>query len=171
MEQIKEKSTIVIRRVEPEDYLMLRELYNDEAVYTNTLQLPYPSKIDWQKRTEHSDNNEISLVALIDGIIVGHLGIHLNTRLRRRHSATFGISVHADFQGKGIGSALIKAMTDLCDNWLNIRRIELEVVTDNTAAIVLYEKFGFKIEGTAEEYSYQNGEFKSVHFMSRLHIY
>lgn len=37
---------------------------------------------------------------------------------------------------------------DLADNWLMLARIELGVFTDNEKAIKLYEKFGFKIEGT-----------------------
>ncbi len=57
------------------------------------------------------------------------------------------MSVHDDFQNRGVGSALMAAMIELADNWLGLRRIELEVYADNAAAIHLYEKFGFVIEG------------------------
>ena len=47
-------------------------------------------------------------------------------------------------------------MLDLADNWLNLTRIEPSVYTDNAAAVVLYEKFGFEIEGTHRRYAFRN---------------
>lgn len=35
------------------------------------------------------------------------------------------------------------AILDIGDNWLNLKRVELEVNTDNPVAVHLYEKFGF----------------------------
>ncbi len=79
------------------------------------------------------------------------------------------MSVHDDFQNRGVGSALMAAMIELADNWLGLRRIELEVYADNAAAIHLYEKFGFVIEGTARDYARRPGGFVDAHHMARLH--
>src|SRR5215216_6062734 len=46
-----------------------------------------------------------------------------------------GMAVHDDWQGKGIGTALMEAALDLADNWLNLTRIELRVYTDNAAGV------------------------------------
>ena len=73
----------------------------------------------------------------------------LNQRVRRRHVATFGIGVDPRYHGKGVGSRLMQAMIDLCDNWAAIERIELTVFTDNPAAMALYRKFGFEIGAPA----------------------
>ncbi len=67
--------------------------------------------------------------------------------------ATFGIGVDPRYHGKGVGSRLMQAMIDLCDNWAAIERIELTVFTDNPAAMALYRKFGFEIEGTSRAYA------------------
>jgi len=48
-------------------------------------------------------------------------------------------------------------MIDLADQWLNLSRLELEVYTDNDAAIHLYKKFGFVIEGTRHQFAYRDG--------------
>ena len=88
---------------------------------------------------------------------------------RRSHVASMGMSVHDDFQNRGVGSALMAAMIELADNWLGLRRIELEVYADNAAAIHLYEKFGFVIEGTARDYARRPGGFVDAHHMARLH--
>jgi putative acetyltransferase len=61
------------------------------------------------------------------------LGIWLDVmeNPRRSHVATFGISVAADMQGRGVGRRLMSEMINLCDNWLRIERIELTVFADN----------------------------------------
>ncbi|CAQ83736.1 MULTISPECIES: GNAT family N-acetyltransferase [Photorhabdus] len=99
---------------------------------------------------------------------MGQIGIEICQNLRRRHVATFGIGVHADYQGQSIGSELIKAMLDMCDNWLNVERIELEVYTDNDVAITLYKNFGFEIEGTAKRYAFRHGRYTDAYYMSRI---
>jgi putative acetyltransferase len=58
------------------------------------------------------------------------------------------MGVHDDFNGRGIGSALLAELIEAADEWLAIKRLELTVFTDNAPAIRLYEKFGFEMEGT-----------------------
>jgi putative acetyltransferase len=52
---------------------------------------------------------------------------------------------------------------------LQLRRLELEVYTDNAAAIRLYEKFGFTIEGTMVDFAFRDGQFVDTYLMARLH--
>ena len=82
--------------------------------------------------------------------------------------AELGMAVRDDQQGKGVGSALMQAVLDLADNWLNLIRIELHVYTDNTAGVALYEKFGFQIEGTHYLYAFRNGEYTDAYSMARI---
>jgi L-phenylalanine/L-methionine N-acetyltransferase len=58
------------------------------------------------------------------------------------------MAVSDDWQGKGVGTALMEATLDLANNWLDLTRIELEVFTDNQAGIALYKKFGSDKEST-----------------------
>jgi L-phenylalanine/L-methionine N-acetyltransferase len=78
------------------------------------------------------------------------------------------MAVRDDWQGKGVGTALLQAAVDLADNWLNLTRLELEVHTDNEPAIRLYKKFGFNIEGTLAQYSFREGQYVDSHLMARL---
>ena len=55
------------------------------------------------------------------------------TRWRMRHVGSIGMAVRDDWQGKGVGTALMEAALDLADNWLNLTRIELSVYVDNAA--------------------------------------
>lgn len=110
----------------------------------------------------------ISLVAILNDRVIGQIGFEVGKNPRRKHSANFGMVVAEDCRGKGVGSSLINAMQDVCENWLAVRRIELEVYTDNEQAIRLYKKHGFSIEGTARNYAFREGSYADVHFMAKL---
>jgi putative acetyltransferase len=105
----------------------------------------------------------------VDERIVGMLSVEtFPTRPRRRHVGRIGISVHGEFQGKGVGTALMAAAVDVADNWLNLTRLELEVYADNAAAIHLYERFGFIYEGTLRQHAFRNGKYVDSNVMGRL---
>lgn len=141
-------------------------IYCEPNSYSNTLQLPYSSLSQWQQRLTNR-TNFYSLVAVdVSGTLLGQLGFERFESPRRQHVINFGMAVTAAAQGQGIGSALIEAMFDLAFNWLAIARIELEVYTDNKTAIHLYQKHGFVIEGTAQNYAFKNGRFADVYLMA-----
>jgi putative acetyltransferase len=78
------------------------------------------------------------------------------------------MAVRDDWQGKGIGTELVKAALDLADNWLNLTRLELDVFVENTPAIRLYKKFGFTIEGTKVDFAFRDGQYVDTYIMARL---
>ena len=51
---------------------------------------------------------------------------------------------------------------------MDLRRIELEVFTDNEPAQRLYERSGFDIEGTLKQFAFREGEYADVYAMARL---
>ena len=79
------------------------------------------------------------------------------------------MSVRDDRQRRGAGSALLRAAIELADGWLNYQRLELSVYTDNLAAMHLYRKFGFAIEGTCRAYAFRDGGYVDAYQMARLH--
>ncbi|AJI95150.1 acetyltransferase domain protein [Yersinia ruckeri] len=161
-------NNVYIRSVEPADYLALQQLYAHPKVYRDTLQLPLPTQDIWAKKIANTAAGVHHFVACIDEKIVGQLTLETMQRARRRHVATFGIGIDAQFFGQGIGSALMNTMIDLCDNWLNISRIELTVFVDNAAAIALYKKFGFETEGTGKRFAFRDGQYVDIAYMARV---
>ncbi|RME41865.1 MAG: GNAT family N-acetyltransferase, partial [Caldilineae bacterium] len=69
-----------------------------------------------------------------------------------------------------VGSQLMAAAIDLADNWLNLRRLELTVYTDNEPAIRLYRKFGFEVEGTHRAYAFRDGVYVDTLAMARVRV-
>ena len=159
---------VTIRAAEPDDADDLALLFNAPGVVAGTLQLPFQSVEQRRERLEQPPPGTHNLVAVVDERVVGMLGLHVPQAPRRSHTASFGMAVHDDFQGQGIGSALMQAMLDLADNWLGLERLELFVYTDNQVAIHLYEKFGFQIEGTARGYALRAGQYVDAYMMARL---
>lgn len=163
------KPSILIRRVELTDAEDLLDLYRQPRVIWGTLQLPYPSLEFQRKRIAETPDGLVSLVAEIDGRVIGQLGLHtIPNRPRKRHCAGLGMAVHDAWHGRGVGTALMAAACDMADNWLNILRLELEVYTDNEPAMRLYTKFGFVIEGTHRKNAFRDGRYVDSHFMARL---
>ena len=160
---------ITIRHIEPSDYEALQKIFSCPRVVWGVLQMPYPSAEMWRKKLAEPPEGLYSLVACADGEVVGQFGLHTSpNRPRRRHVGQIGMAVRDDWQGKGVGSALMQAAIDLADKWLNLTRLELDVYTDNEPAIKLYRKFGFTVEGTAINYAFRDGQFVDVYLMARL---
>ena len=160
---------ITIRRAEPDDYALVCEVFADESAYSGTLQTPFPSKERWRKMMSEPADGDYLLLAFVDGEIAGHAGLHPASRSpRRTHARMLGMAVHSRFQGKGVGTALMRALTDLADKWLNVTRLELTVFTDNERAIALYRKFGFVTEGTHKAYALRDGRYADTHCMARI---
>ncbi|OHV84184.1 GNAT family N-acetyltransferase [Rhizobium sp. LCM 4573] len=157
----------VIRAARISDIEQITELVNLPGFRYGTLRLPYQTVETTRKRFETANSRTVSLVAELDGRIVGDAGL-MPYEGRRSHAASLGMGVHDDFRGRGIGSALLSALLETADNWLNLRRIELTVFTDNQPAIRLYEKLGFAKEGHLREFAFRDGGYVDAYSMARL---
>jgi L-phenylalanine/L-methionine N-acetyltransferase len=159
---------IRIRAAEPTDAEAIYELFKGPRAQGNTLQTPWISLDERRRRLMQPDPDAHLLVATVDDRVVGMLGLHLERRPRRSDCASIGMAVHDDFQGQGVGTAMMRALIDLADSWYGIRRLELTVFTDNAAGVHLYEKYGFVVEGTAKHYARRSGEYVDAYYMARL---
>ncbi len=136
-------------------------------VRAGTLRPPFGRVEDTRRWLESGNADRLHVVAVLGDLVVGNGGLE---RLggRRRHVASLGMTVADDHAGRGIGTALLRALVEAADDWLDIRRIELTVFADNAPAIRLYDKAGFETEGTLRGYAFRNGRDADVLAMARL---
>jgi L-phenylalanine/L-methionine N-acetyltransferase len=162
-------ANVSVRHAEPDDAQAIHRILSGPRAIAGTMQLPLQS-IEGLRKRFFSETREglYHLVGCTDEEVVGHLGLETFTRPRRRHVGEIGMAVRDDWQGKGVGTALMGAALDLADNWLNLTRVELSVYTDNGAGVALYKKFGFEVEGTHRRYAFRNGAYVDAYSMARL---
>ena len=163
------KPPITIRRAEPGDYEAFHRILSGPKAIWGTLQMPYTSPELWRKRLAEPPEGMYYLLAYTEHDVVGEITLQTfpNTP-RRKHVGTIFMAVRDDWQGKGVGAALLQAAVDLADKWLNIIRLELEVYTDNEPALRLYKKFGFNIEGTLKQFAFRDGHYVDGYAMARF---
>ncbi|MBB3133399.1 putative acetyltransferase [Rhizobium pisi] len=158
---------VVVRAVRLSDAEEVTDLINLPGVRAGTLRPPYQTVEEVRKHMENPSPGALNLVVTLNGKIVGSCGLN---RLagRRQHVASIGMGVHDDFTGRGFGRVLLGAMVDAADDWLDVKRLELTVYTDNDVAIRLYEKFGFEKEGLLRSFGYRAGQYVDAYTMARL---
>ena len=160
-------SDIVIRHAEPKDIDAIRQIHAQPEVYHNTLQVPHPSEHMWRERLTDTPGVK-QLVACIDEQVVGHLHRRRATPTPQPCRRFWYLCGLAPCENRGVASALMRTMIDMCDNWLRVDRIELTVFVDNAPAIAVYKKYGFEIEGTGKRYALRNGEYVDAYYMARM---
>lgn len=109
------------------------------------LPLTIEEEADYIKQLENS-GDDVMFVAKDNGRIIGEASLNRLPR-RMKHRGDFGIAVLREYWSRGIGSRLLCEIINFAkDNSFEV--IELQVRSDNAAAIHLYEKFGFQRFGT-----------------------
>jgi L-phenylalanine/L-methionine N-acetyltransferase len=100
--------------------------------------------------------NAAVFVAEDGGAIVGRLSVARDQHPASRHVADLGLMVAYSHRRRGIGTALLDAAVEW-GRQSGVRKLELHVFPWNTAAIALYEKFGFVREGYRKDH-YRRGD-------------
>lgn len=158
---------LILRAPEEADAPALAELLNLPGVRRGTARLPFNDQAFVLKRIRTPQDVNRSIIAVLDGRPMAWGSLEPGTG-RRAHSAGLGPSVHDDVWGRGIGRDVLAALLDLADNWLGLRRIELDVMADNSRAISLYEQAGFEREGLARAAVITDGALADLVLMARL---
>ena len=97
-------------------------------------------------------DNEIMLVAEVNGIIVGTANCSTLNNKRMSHRGTIGLCVQKKFWNQGIATNLIETLIKFAKDKAKSKIISLEVRSDNKTAIHLYKKFGFEKIRLRENY-------------------
>ena len=107
--------------------------------------------------------SSLLLVADLDEQIVGLLFFIPNGKRKNSHTGEFGVSVHPQFQGIGIGRQLINTLLNWAKSNTAIEKVYLNVFSTNQPAIGLYRDLGFIEEGRHIKAVKQlNGEYVDV---------
>ncbi len=114
------------------------------------------------RNTATDDGSEAALLLVIDvdGTAVGSVTL-FNFDLLARH-AEAGIDLERKARGRGIGTAAIIQLVEFGFVRHNLRRIHLQAISSNVAAIRAYEKAGFVIEGRQRQHAWVRGAYEDI---------
>lgn len=143
--------------------MRIREARRRDAMALVALQRSVLAEDRWFIRTEaeapsledverdlpryRDSDNSVWLVAEDGAQVCGHLMLTGGVWVRTRHEASFIVMVAASHRGRGVGRALVQQAVQWATACPMLQRVGLNVMSDNAAAIGLYEALGFAEEG------------------------
>jgi RimJ/RimL family protein N-acetyltransferase len=106
------------------------------------------------------DDFSFVMGAFEGNILVGVVTFGREDRIKIKHKGgIYGMFINPDYQGKGVGSALMTLTLEKAFKMEGLRQINLGVMSSNLNAIRLYEKMGFKPYGVEEKAVFVNETF------------
>ena len=161
----KHTHTGMIRKAQERDIPALRDIYNYEvlngvATFDSELKSLEDRK-NWFM--EHTDENHILHVAVVDGIVTGYASLS-SYRPKDAFFSTVELSVYIDpmWRGRGIATALMSNMIYHAKQNPNIHNVVSVITSGNEASTRLHERFGFTFCGTMPEVGVKNGQLLGI---------
>ena len=157
--------TLLIREAVPDDAERIIEYINGVVGESDNLGFDpgeFKTGVDEERKILANyleADNMVYLVGFMEDERVAIANFSSSKRPRRRHTGEFGMSVKKAYWRRGIGQTMLEALIEWAKGTGIIRKMILRVVTYNTAAICLYEKFGFKRVGIITRDLMIHGEF------------
>merc|ERR1711879_38399 len=111
--------------------------------------------------------NAMMLCGLVDDQIVSVVHFGGRDLLRIKHRASIGMSVLKSYNGIGVGSYMMEAIIRNAKK-VGIKKLDLDVRCDNTNAIGLYKKYGFKQEGIISMGMYVDNKYVDLLVMGKI---
>ncbi|MGZ8552885.1 MAG: N-acetyltransferase family protein [Chitinophagaceae bacterium] len=137
------------RLASPEDFENIYELYMEESANPYLTYDPV-SKQDFSVIYDQLLETKTVFIVENEGRIIATYRLIPKTA-RQAHTVYLGsFTIRRDFQGKGFGKKILVHIRDYAAAHHKIR-IELTVDVNNAAAIALYKKAGFEVEGTVRK--------------------
>ena len=165
-----DNNEIILRAVELEDKILLKELINNPEIEKMVLGWSFPvsdtQQIDWINNLKN-DKNDIKLI--IDVKHIGAVGIVSLTNIDFKNStATINIKLQnkKEIRGQGIGYRAVKMLIDYSFNQLNLNCLIANILKYNTPSQNLFEKCEFIYEGTLYNRIYKEGLYQDVYSYS-----
>jgi RimJ/RimL family protein N-acetyltransferase len=119
-------------------------------------------------RAADSDASEqsVAFVVDVDGTAVGSASLFDFDSFAGHAEA--GISLVPEARGRGVGTAAILQLVQFGFVRRNLRRIHLQAIASNTAALRSYQKAGFVVEGRRREHAWVRGGYEDIVLMGIL---
>lgn len=128
-----------------------------EQIYIEMIEAkPFDETAAFQRKL--ITNNWPVYYAVENENVVGWVDIMPAANPRLSHRGFLGMGLIKNYRGQGLGTQLITRALKHAKE-IGLEKVELSVYTENTAAIKLYKKIGFKEIGVVKHYRKLNGKY------------
>ncbi|WP_046388424.1 GNAT family N-acetyltransferase [Streptococcus uberis] len=166
---------VVIEEARASDAIGIKQLFivlEEETTYiTETENVTQTSLSALEKYLDLQNNSESDLCLLIkiNQEIVGILNVTNSHHETSQHIGELFMAIKKTFRGYGLGRDLLEMAIDWANQTPVLRKLELQVQVRNEIAQSLYEKCGFRIEGTRKKgVKTKDGEFLDLYYMGKV---
>jgi len=121
----------------------IEQVYSHLKACDGNFSPPLSSRINLLEYSRKMFEKSVSFEAWQGDVLVGMINAYLNDASNQTGFIT-NVSVLKEYMGKGIAASLLEMCLESARN-LGFIRIRLEVTQENSAAIKLYSKAGFKV--------------------------
>ena len=128
------------------------------------------SKLKFEEFIENQSGENFIFGAFApDGNLIGIAGFRHGDRIKTRHRGEV-VQMYVDpkFGGQAIGVNLLRELIGAAFNLKDMKSLELTVVAENSPAIKLYVKVGFKVFGIQKNYFKAGDKYWDQMFMQLL---
>lgn len=163
---------ISLRPIELRDLNYLNKWKNTEEVFKYLGGGFFPVSIDVQSKWMDSlmDTTSGSMRFIIEkdkSNPIGFIGLYSVNNIHK--TAEVGMYIgEIEEQGKGYATEAYNLFEDFIHKYINIRKIKLFVVNENTTAVKFWEKLGYDSVGVLKKERYINGKYLDVIIMEKF---
>jgi RimJ/RimL family protein N-acetyltransferase len=165
--RLKDGREVAIRPLTAEDNEKIYEMFASMSEEALRWGMP-PYTRERIERWMRNIENLIILGAEHDRRLIGYAQIGQSSNPRRRGIAGLAIYLHQDYQGVGLGTEMTGLLLEAAEEH-GVHKVNLETVADNEAAMRLFEKMGFEVEGRIRDsYRGADGGYHDIIAMGKI---
>lgn len=163
---------VKLRPIEKSDLNNLNKWKNDEQIYQFLGGGFQPISIDQQEKwmdglIDLTGNNRRFMIVDSGNCAIGMIGLYGINWIHR--TCEIGLYIgNRDAQKKGYAQEAYKLIENYAIEYLNLRKINLKVVSDNQAAVGLWKKLGFEKIGEYHNERYIKGKYHDLTIMEKM---
>ncbi|MGY3775957.1 GNAT family N-acetyltransferase [Helcococcus sueciensis] len=165
------QDNLVLRPILRSDLEKLNKWKNDEEIFMFLGGGFNPQSIDqqalWIDKIINIDDKNKRFIIEVDSEAIGLIGLYNIHNIYQNCEIGMYIG-EKDFQGKGYAKDACNLIEKYAFEYLNMRKIKIFVVDDNSKALKFWRKLGYKIVGTLEEERYIKGQFRDLVIMEKF---
>jgi RimJ/RimL family protein N-acetyltransferase len=165
-----EGAHVRLRAIEEEDLPGLNELILDPEVLNHLDLVQFGQPVAGIREFWESTRGRNDIVVFaIEAPVAEAIGICALEQINwGARTAVLGIWIGQPYWGQGFGTDAVRTICRFGFEQMNLQRVSLHVYETNPRGRTVYEKVGFKLEGTMRRAQFRFGRYVDAHVMGLL---